>query len=220
MNRLTQVLVAATMAWVPIAAQADSEDDSLPLQGATEVLRLTTDEGSWLSIDVAPEGDSLIFDLLGDLYRLPIDGGEANRITSGLGYDSQPVISPDGQQIAFISDRDGATNLWVADINGADARQLSSERQAGMISPQWSADGDYLIVTRVGTDTELVMFHIDGGSGVTLTGSGGNERFWGVGIEASPDGEHLYFAEGQGLDGISLHRRSVATPLLQAISSR
>ena len=198
MNRLAQVLVAATMTLAPIAAQADSEKDKLPLEGATDVLSFTTDEGSWLSIDVAPEGDSLIFDLLGDLYRLPIDGGEAIRLTSGLGYDSQPVISPDGQQLAFISDRNGATNLWVADITGADARQLSSERHAGMISPQWSSDGDYIIVTRVGTDTELVMFHVDGGSGVTLTGSGGNERFWGVGVEASPDGEHLYFAKGQG----------------------
>ena len=151
MNRLAHVLVAATMTWAPIAAQADSEKDSLPLEGATEVLSFTTDEGSWLSIDVVPEGGSLIFDLLGDLYRLPIDGGEAIRLTSGLGYDSQPVISPDGEQVAFISDRDGATNLWVADINGDDARQLSSERHAGMISPQWSSDGDYLIVTRVGT---------------------------------------------------------------------
>ena len=198
MNRLTQALLAATMTVAPFAAEAGSEQDGLPLDGATEVLSFTTDEGSWLSIDVTPEGDSLVFDLLGDLYRLSIKGGEAVRITSGLGYDSQPVISPDGQQIAFISDRDGATNLWVADIDGDNPRQLSSERHAGMISPEWTPDGDYLIVTRVATDTELVMFHVDGGSGVTLTGSGGSERFWGVGVETSPDGEHLYFAEGQG----------------------
>ena len=69
MNRLAHVLVAATMTWAPIAAQADSEKDSLPLEGATEVLSFTTDEGSWLSIDVAPEGDSLIFDCL--LYTSP-----------------------------------------------------------------------------------------------------------------------------------------------------
>ena len=174
MSRITQVLAVATMTLVPIAAHSGSEQDSLPLEGATEVLSFTTDEGSWLSMDVAPEGDSLIFDLLGDLYRLPVDGGQAMRITSGLGYDSQPVISPDGQRIAFISDRGGATNLWVADINGEGARQLSSERHASMISPQWSSDGDYVIVTRVGTDTELVMFHVDGGSGVTLMGSGGS----------------------------------------------
>jgi Tol biopolymer transport system component/predicted amidohydrolase len=198
MTRLPQVVVAATITVAPIATLAETETDSLPLEGSTEVLSFTTDEGSWLSIDVTPEGDSLVFDLLGDLYRLPIEGGEAVRITSGLGYDSQPVISPDGELIAFISDRDGATNLWVANIDGTEARQLSSERHAGMISPQWSSDGDYLIITRVATDTELVMFHVGGGSGVTLTGSGGNERFWGVGVEISPDGEHLYFAEGQG----------------------
>ena len=71
MNRLRQVLVAATMTWAPIAVQADAEQDSLPLEDATDVLSFITDEGSWLSIDVAPEGDSLVFDLLGDLYRLP-----------------------------------------------------------------------------------------------------------------------------------------------------
>lgn len=167
MTRLPQVVVAATITVAPIATLAETETDSLPLEGSTEVLSFTTDEGSWLSIDVTPEGDSLVFDLLGDLYRLPIEGGEAVRITSGLGYDSQPVISPDGELIAFISDRDGATNLWVANIDGTEARQLSSERHAGMISPQWSSDGDYLIITRVATDTELVMFHVGGGSGVT-----------------------------------------------------
>ena len=142
MNRLTQALLAATMTVAPFAAEAGSEQDGLPLDGATEVLSFTTDEGSWLSIDVTPEGDSLVFDLLGDLYRLSIKGGEAVRITSGLGYDSQPVISPDGQQIAFISDRDGATNLWVADIDGDNPRQLSSERHAGMISPECAPAGD------------------------------------------------------------------------------
>ena len=90
MNRLAQVLVAATMTLAPIAAQADSEEDSLPLEGATEVLSFTTDEGSWLSIDVAPEGDSLIFDLLGDLYRLPIDGGEAIRLPQVLDTTASP----------------------------------------------------------------------------------------------------------------------------------
>ena len=92
MNRLTQALLAATMTVAPFAAEAGSEQDGLPLDGATEVLSFTTDEGSWLSIDVTPEGDSLVFDLLGDLYRLPTEGGEARRSSSGRGYDGPPGV--------------------------------------------------------------------------------------------------------------------------------
>ena len=189
--------MAATLCFY--AAVVDANDEpTLPLEGHTEVLSFTTSEGSWLSIDVTPDGDTLVFDLLGDLYSLPIEGGQATRITSGLGYDSQPVVSPSGDQLAFISDRDGGNNLWVANIDGSDAKQLSEARQAKYISPQWTPDGDYIVVTKVGTKTELVMHHVEGGSGITLSGSGDDERFWGVGVDVSPDGEHLYFAQGQG----------------------
>ena len=82
-------------------AFGDDKEPDLPLEGKTETLSFTTTEGSWMSLDVAPDGESLVFDLLGDLYRLPLAGGTAVRITSGLGFDSQPRISPDGRWIAF-----------------------------------------------------------------------------------------------------------------------
>ena len=129
------------------AAEAKEKGDTLPLQGKTETLAFSTDEGSWLSIDIAPNGKTLIFDLLGDLYVLPLQGGKAERITSGLGFDSQPMFSPNGEWIAFISDRSGSDNLWIARPDGSDARRLSDESQADMISPAWTPDSLYVVVS-------------------------------------------------------------------------
>jgi Tol biopolymer transport system component len=98
-----------------LAQGADDKSDApLPLEGKTEKLEFSTTEGSWLSIDIMPDGETLLFDLLGDLYSLPISGGQANRISSGLGFDSQPAVSPDGEWIAFVSDRSGSNNLWIS----------------------------------------------------------------------------------------------------------
>jgi Tol biopolymer transport system component len=86
---------------------------------------------------VTPDGRTIVFELLGDLYTLPGDGGTATRITEGMAYDAQPRVSPDGEWIAFISDRDGADNLWVARIDGTQPRKLSSETQIPVLSPAW-----------------------------------------------------------------------------------
>jgi len=125
------ILGLATMAGAA-AQRADTAKDAkdtkkdLPLETARK-LEFETDEGTWISLDVAPDGKSVIFELLGDFYRLPIEGGQAQRITDGLPFDSQPRISPDGKWIAFISDRNGADNLWISKIDGTGAKKLSNE---------------------------------------------------------------------------------------------
>ena len=68
----------------------------LPLK-SDRTIEFTTDEGTWVSLDVSPDGKTIVFDLLGDLYTLPIDGGDAKAITTGLAFDSQPRYSPDGK---------------------------------------------------------------------------------------------------------------------------
>ena len=74
----------------------------------TRPLKFTTDEGTWMSLDVSSDGKTIVFDLLGDLYTIPIGGGSATRITSGSGFDGQPRFSPDGKSIVFVSDRSGS----------------------------------------------------------------------------------------------------------------
>ncbi len=144
----------------------------LPLV-VTKPLRFTTDEGTWVSLDVSPDGRTIAFDLLGDLYTIPIAGGKATRITSGQAFDGQPHFSPDGKLIAFVSDRTGAENLWVMNANGTGAHALTREDGRNFISPIWSPDGKYVIVSRngVGAGYNLFMYHRDGGTGLQLTTS-------------------------------------------------
>jgi Tol biopolymer transport system component len=186
----------------PVMASDDGEKKpGLPLEGKTETLAFTTDEGSWLSIDVMPDGESLVFDLLGDLYTLPISGGRTTRITSGLGFDSQPAVSPDGRWIAFVSDRSGSDNLWVARTDGSEPRKISDEKHWGIISPAWTPDSQYIIVTRTAEKPELTMYHVEGGTGVTLAGATEEDKPWGVGVVVSPQGSHAYFAKGEDSKG-------------------
>lgn len=183
----------------------DKKDDKLPLEEGAETLAFTTDEGTWISLDVTGDGETIIFELLGDIYSLPIAGGTATHVTEGMGYDSQPRVSPDGRRIAFISDRDGADNLWIANIDGGEARKLSSEKDVSVISPVWTPDGRYVIARIGGAKPGHKMFHVDGGKGVMLTrkatgdGNGGpdgdNTGLTGVGAALTPDGRMLYYAE-------------------------
>ena len=141
----------------PAAERKKADKNELPLDPAGK-LEFETDEGTWISLDVAPDGQSLVFELLGDLYRLPIAGGDATRITQGLPFDSQPRLSPDGKWVAFISDRNGSDNLWMAKADGTSPRKLSSESQDAVISPLWTGDSQYVIASVRGTrGTELRM---------------------------------------------------------------
>ena len=97
----------------------DDEEEGLPLE-PTRALRFTAERGTWMSLDVSPDGSRIVFDHLGDLYLLPIGGGEADRLTEGLAFDAQPRFSPDGSRVVFVSDRSGGENIWVISLDGLD----------------------------------------------------------------------------------------------------
>jgi Tol biopolymer transport system component len=207
---------------VPLVAQDKKPDrkPSLPLKPERKI-EFTVDEGTWLSLSVSPDGKSILFDMVGDLYALPIQGGQAKRITSGLPFDSQPVFSPDGKMIAFTSDRDGSDNLWIANADGSDPKQLSKDKQGDFISPGWTPDGEYVLVSRspegLGTH-EIWMYNIHGGSGVQVTKSSPTpattpqQRLNFMGAIASPDGKYFYFARRTGSFGYN-----VTLPLWQIV---
>ena len=183
------------------SAQADSakgKKASLPLlPGRT--ISVNTDEGSWISLDVSPDGGTIVFDLLGDLYTVPITGGEASQLTRGMAFDGQPRYSPDGGKVLFVSDRSGSENLWTLDVETGDTTQVTQGNGGIWMSPDWTPDGDYVVASkgaaRLGT-IRLWMGHVDGGSGAELHKEPANLKT--VGAAVSPDGRHIWYARRTG----------------------
>ena len=149
------------------------EKKGLPLKSDRKVT-FTTDEGTWLSLDVSPDGKTIVFELLGDIYTLPIEGGKAKLIDGGMAFDSQPRFSPDGQWIAFLSDREGSENVWIMKADGSGPKQVSKDPNNEFASPAWDPSGKYIYVskTKFGIGPrEIWMYHVDGGTGVQITKS-------------------------------------------------
>ena len=187
------------------SAKESDEPLSLPIH---RTLSFTVDEATWLSVDVAPDGTQLVIEVLGDLYLLPIEGGQAQPLSTGMAFDSQPVFSPDGTQIAFVSDRSGQDGLWLIDIDSGATRELTKgQARVDYASPEWSVDGDHVVVSRSSwalRTFELWAYHIDGGKGVQITKAKAksdtprNARHNALGAQYSPDGRYLYYAAKAG----------------------
>src|ERR1700681_3777628 len=151
----------------------EKEKKGLPLKSDRKI-EFTTDEGTWLSLDVSPDGKSIVFELVGDIFTLPIEGGQAKLISGGMAFDSQPKFSPDGQWIAFLSDREGSENIWIMHPDGTGVKKVSKDPNNEFTSPGWAPDGKYIFVSKaqfgIGS-SEIWMYHLDGGSGVQITKS-------------------------------------------------
>src|SRR5688572_28276844 len=189
------------------SARRTAPNTELPLI-PTRALKFTTDEGTWMSLDLSPDGRTIVFDLLGDLYTIPIGGGSAKRITSGSGFDGQPRFSPDGKAIVFVSDRSGSENLYTVDPDGQRVRPLTTGRNQAFVSPDFTPDGQYIVVSRA---NDLWLYHKDGGSGLRLPGQtpppvpggpgGGNAPANFMGASVAPDGRYIYASARTGPAG-------------------
>lgn len=203
---LSGLLLAGLLSGTTAHAQDSSTwrvnqpDFSAPATRATIDVR----EGTWMSIDVSPDGKHIAFDLLGNLYEMPISGGTATPLTTGFAWDMQPQYSPDGSHIAFTSDRDGGDNLWLLERSSGALRQLTFEDFRLLNSPSWSPDGNYLAARKHYTTSrslgtgEIWMYHIGGNAqnagqmliprpSPTFQKEQGEPAF-------SPDGKSLYFS--------------------------
>lgn len=175
--------------------------------GPTRAVEVDTDEGTWMQVDVSPDGQTLVFDLLGDLWTLPIGGGEATALRTGAAWEWQPRFSPDGSRIAFVSDRGGADNVWSCARDGSDLRQITKEDFRLVHCPEWMPDGEWIVVRKHFTHTrslgagELWMYHAsgNGGAGVQLTEKSSNTAD--VNEPAiSKDGRWLWFSHAGDFD--------------------
>ncbi|HKW41030.1 MAG TPA: amidohydrolase family protein [Gemmatimonadales bacterium] len=223
---LTATLLAAAAPFVCLVAQgaagagADTtkkKTDELPLK-TTRRIDFTISEGTWISLDVSPDGRTIVFELLGDLYALPITGGEAKRLTSGPAYDTQPRYSPDGTKLVFLSDRNGSENIWICDADGTNARALTKGDRNLYASPAWTPDGDYIVASKtgmpIGSVYEIWLYHKDGGAGVSLTKDdkgpapgplGRGTLNNALGAAFGPDARYLWYARHRGGFGYNLN---------------
>ncbi|MCR9279794.1 MAG: amidohydrolase family protein [Pseudomonadaceae bacterium] len=210
MNHFTAVraaILGLLALFLLVPAVQVGADDALPLQ-PTRSVAFTVTQATWMSIDVSPDGSWIVLDVLGDLYRLPIDGGEAVRLTQGMAFDSQPVISPDGSTIAAVSDRSGTEGIWLFDADGGNPRELTKGGALDeFASPTFSPDGQHVVVSKSSwklSANELWAYHIDGGRGVRLTQAKAksdtprSRRHNALGAVYSPDGRYLYYGRRVG----------------------
>jgi Tol biopolymer transport system component/imidazolonepropionase-like amidohydrolase len=174
--------------------------DVMAKHGTSKDVDYDVTEGTWMNLDISPDGKTLVFDLVGDIYTVPVTGGTATVILAGPAYEMQPRFSPDGKRIAFTSDRDGINNVWTADITGKDLRQVSKEREREVSNPAWTPDGQYLVNRKHFRNTrslgagEMWLYHTSGGNGLKLT----DRRNWEQNATepiVSHDGRYVYFTE-------------------------
>jgi len=217
-SRAARLLVSAAMTVgllsVPLAAQRgpqaprDPMQELLPLK-PTRTLTFTTRTGHWMSVDVSRDGQTIVFDLLGDIYTMPISGGKATALTRGMGFDAQPRFSPDGKHVVYVSDRDGGYNLWIVSTDKKDTIQLTRGKTNRYYSPVYTPDGRYVVATR---GTRLYMYDIQGGAGEELVradptaapapaggrGGGGTENLRQMGAAFGADPRYVWFEQRRG----------------------
>jgi Tol biopolymer transport system component len=212
------LFIVAISLFLPLA----SSSAQTSLDSSTRQIAIDTRRGTWMSLDVSPDGKTIVFDLLGDIYSIPSTGGEATRLTPfpkslapnssaeassheqepiarGQPMDVQPRFSPDGKSIVFISDRDGADNVYIMNADGAGLRQISFGRDMHT-SPTWSRDGASIAVRRararpnafVGSSGELVTYEIASGKSQVVAKQSDLRDV--SGMEFSPDGRSIYVA--------------------------
>ena len=200
--------LAVALVALPAGAVAQEEDGDQPNTADNEGLPLPVDrrvpidmtEGSWISLDVSPDGETIVFDYLGDLFTIPTAGGTATQLTSGMAFDAQPRFSPDGSRIVYTSDADGGQNIWIRSLDGSETKQVSKGDANRAESPEWMPDGDYVVAAlgdfRGRGLPKLKLFHVDGGSGIQPVSEPDNLKM--VGPAVSPDGRYIWYTRRTG----------------------
>jgi imidazolonepropionase-like amidohydrolase/Tol biopolymer transport system component len=214
MHKFLMIWLTAVFLPLTLLAQEDNNWDVSTPQGDWEFDRInfSTDEGTWMNLDVSPDGGTIVFDLLGDIYSLPANGGKAIALRTGMPFEVQPRFSPDGQWISFTSDAGGGDNIWVMRANGAEARQITRESFRLLNNADWMPEGDFLVARKHFTSGrslgagEMWQYHITGGDGLQLTKRKNDQQDVNE-PSVSADGRYLYYSEDMSPGGTFEYNR-------------
>ena len=221
-----------------IAAEPDSQSDTQPNatsdkpdsvakddwdiekpSGPVLTQTIETDSGTWMNVDVSPDGTQIVFDLLGDLYLMPIKGADGSKatddqlptkLTSGVVWDMQPRFSPDGKYVAFTSDRMGKSkragdNIWIIELSDKKLTQVTDETFRLLSGASWSPDGQYIVARKHFSSRrslgagEMWAYHRDAiamnaTEGLQLTTRPTDQKDVNEPVY-SPDGKYLYYSQ-------------------------
>jgi Tol biopolymer transport system component len=167
----------------------------LPLDAGRKI-KIKSSEGSWMSLDVSPDGKTIAFDFLGDIYLLPFAGGKAKPFLRDMSFESHPKFSPDGKHLLVVSDRSGGDNAWRFSLDRKDSLQITKGNTDNVQSAEWTPDGNYVVVSKGRRNLKLFLFHKDGGGGAQLITKPDNLKT----IEPAfgNDGRYIYFSQRTG----------------------
>jgi Tol biopolymer transport system component len=197
-------LQIAKASYVPMlqdTAETDSviipkADNELPMKPG-RVIEFSTEEASWMSLDVSPDGQHIVFDLMGDIYRIPMDGGKAEQLTDGMAFDTHPRYSPDGENVLFTSDASGEEDLYYVNVNDtSDITQITKGGNTRYTNAVWTPDGEYVVASKGGLLPKLWLVHREGGSGTALIGEPEGLKI--IDPAITPDGRYIYFSMRNG----------------------
>lgn len=174
----------------------EKKSKNLPMEPG-RIIKLESTEGTWMSVDVSPDGSKIAFDFMGDLYEIPIEGGEAVQLTDGMAFDSKPRYSPDGKYLAYISDAHGADNIYYLNLeDSSDVTQVTKGKSSGYFAVEWTPDGNYLVGAKGKGVPKLWIYHKDGGSGTALISSPSGLKTSDPAVD--PSGRYIYFSQRNG----------------------
>ncbi len=168
---------------------------------------------------ISPDGSQLVFTYRGDLWLVPTAGGAARQLTSHPAWETAPVFSPDGKEIAFASDRHGNLDVFVMDAAGGEARRLTFN-SADDLPSSFSTDGKRIYfssgrvdapdayLTRLRANELYAVDTAGGRAELLLTTPADSAR-------PSPDGRFLAYHDQRGLEDAfrKHHTSSVARDL-------
>jgi imidazolonepropionase-like amidohydrolase/Tol biopolymer transport system component len=204
------VIAAASLAFAQEAPQppaaTDKAEDAKPKWDVanpplpTRTVNINVDEGTWMDIDVSPDGKLIAFDMLGDIYTMSIAGGTPTRVAEGMPYEMQPQFSPDGKRITFTSDRGGGDNIWIMNVDGSNKQQVTKETFRLLNEPSWSPDGRFIAARKhfttarsLGTG-EIWIYHVGGGDGFVAVKRASEALQKELGEPVyTPDGKGIYY---------------------------